>query len=222
MSTSVETYYANETSVKRMAIMLVLAFLGGHLNAFGAWATARATISLPPRAETGMGLFSQNIALGIFFLVLAFLLLLASFLMISLYAERGRRQIMAGFLGSVVCIIAVMISETIAYSGLFNDLTPAWEISLGIAITVCLLASGRIKGWADLVGLVLGLIVGTGLRTTNLFFQSSLAFSSIWLSAVFFLELFSRRAGWRAALFGALFWIALIGLSSLIDRSLSI
>ncbi|MGC1378707.1 MAG: hypothetical protein WA821_20920 [Anaerolineales bacterium] len=223
MTTSIDnTEPANKTSAKRMAIMLILAFLGGHLNAVGAWATLTTTISLPPRVDSGMALFSQNIPLGIFFSVLAFLLLSTSFLALSLCQGRGRRQIIAGVLGTVTFIVGVVISEAMAHSGLFNDLTPAWEISLAIAIAVCLLTSGGIKGWSGLVGLVLGLIIGTGLRTTNLFSQSSLAFSSIWLSAVFFPEVFSRRAGWRTVLFGGLLWVALVGLSSLIDRSLSI
>jgi hypothetical protein len=206
----------NQTTVKRMAIMMMLAFAGSQLSTLGAFATFMAALAVS--RGTFLGIPNHpNIGEGIAMAVLAALLFLASFLALSLYPEHGRRQVAVGFLALVAWVIGFFfIARLLELAYIYERFTPTLEICSCIAIMICLLVSGRIKGWLGLAGLGLGLAIGIGLCTTKLKLSpDSLDFSPLWLSAVFYSELFSRRAGWRAALVGALLWAGLIALSAL-------
>jgi hypothetical protein len=220
MHTSVETYSAGTTTVKKMGTMLILAFVGAQLSAFGSFAAFLAAYVFAPNlAQEPFG--TPIISGGIGMAILAVLLLSASFLALSLYPEHGKRQMAAGFLAVVVLVVGLMVISSIARLlrlDPYETTIPTQEVSLGIGIAFCLLVSGRIKGWRDLAGLGSGLAIGIGLRLTSLYIPLSFDFSSIWMSSVFFSELLSGRASWRAAGVGTLLWAGLIALSVLVTH----
>ena len=196
-----------------MGIILILAFVGAQLSALGTFTAFLAAYTFAPnltQAPFGTPIISYGIGMAI----LAVLLLSASFLALSLYPEHGKRQIAAGFLAVVVLAVGLMVISSIARLlrlDPYETSTPTQAVSLGIGIAVCLLVSGRIKGWRDLAGLGSGLAIGIGLRLTSLYVPLSFDFSSIWMSSVFFSELLSGRASWRAAGVGMLLWAVLSG-----------
>ncbi len=216
MSTSVETVPGDKTSAKRMVIMLILAFLGSILNLFGGL-----TIFV-----VYMGFFySTNYVTGVALAGLAFLLLFLSFLTLSLYPKRGLRQVAAGLLAIIPWGLGLIASYSVPLFKLEKiDNLPFILLATGIgfAIAISLLISGRIKGGADMGGVALGLLIGTVLRMTNLFHQSSYDFSPLWLTAVLFSEIFSRRATIRAVIFGIFFCAGLIMLSAFITNVLKL
>jgi hypothetical protein len=216
INTSLGTTPANPTTVKRMTIILILAFVASQINLFVdfLWQITLSTLN-PDNTPTGLFyLFSYNPEAGTFLAAIVFLLLCINFLTLSLYPEHGWRQVAAGFLGAVAWI-AGRIAENHLSQSLSYDLRFSFVI-IGtlIAIPICLLASGRVKSLSDLAGLGLGLLIGAGVYIINLYFGSKeIIFAPIWLSAVFFLELFSRRASHSAILVGALLWIGLMMLA---------
>jgi hypothetical protein len=216
MNSPAEVIPTNQTSVKRMAIILALAFLGSQLNLAGA---------LVLLLEYMLSGFSPNLIGATVLILLAFFLLFASFLALSLYPQHGPRQILAGFLALIPWIVGMTASyntQLFHLLGLdpYDNILHSYvrEISIATAIAVCLYVSGRIKGWLGLTGLSLGLLIGIWLRTSNLYTPINIDYAPLWLSTAFFSELFSRRAGWRAALAGILLLGGLIGLAALVAR----
>jgi len=217
MNTPAEmTLPAEKTSAKTMAILLVLALLGALLNSFGIGVAFSAILSVPT-GYSGFSFFSQSqsVAQVIILAVLAFIIFWASFLTLSLYPVSGRRQMIAGFCGCVAMVIGAMAGYLILNLGLaFTNkisFVMMMEISLGVGITVCLIVSGRVKSLSVMIGLVLGLAIGIALCNV-IIDPSHLNYPMLWLSAVLFSELLSRRAGWGAVLIGALFWVSFVGL----------
>jgi hypothetical protein len=212
-----------------MTIMLVLAFLGSLLSMAGKVIVILASSFLDP-ANSGSGNFFQPIfgydpATGILTVIVAFLLFLAGCLTLSLYPKRERRQWSAGFLAAIVLTIRYFAYDKRPFPLLEFDPTGKnalflLGLSIGIAIMVCLLVSGRIKGWLGLTGLGIGLGIGIALSMTKITGFYNFNFSPLWLSAVFFPELLSRRLDWQAALTGGLFWVGLIVLSMFLTGAL--
>jgi hypothetical protein len=136
-----------------------------------------------------------------------------------LYPKHGPCQWIAGFLGAIILAMGITATQTMVLSRLFFETLTPVQIVLTIGLVIAnaiifsLLVSGRIQGWRALAGLGLGLLIGIGLCVTNLQSSAYYVFSPLWLSAVFFLELFSHRAGWRTVLVGLLLWLGLIALS---------
>jgi hypothetical protein len=215
---SVEATSINKTSAQKMTIILVFAFIGSLLNGAGAGTATVAVLILSPQGN-GTWISPRDLGAGVMFALLALLLFLASFLTLSLYPRSGRHQIMAGVLGIIGLAIGLITVHFLPRGWASTELT-LLSACVGFAIAICLLVNNRIKGWTDLGGLELGLLIGIGLRISNLYSSSSLVYSPIWLSAVFFPELFSRRAGWHVALLGFLLWVGLIALSVLLARFL--
>jgi len=215
MKTSVETCPAGTTTVKRITIILLLAFLGGQLSLFVNLFWSMADGALNPNNSGGglFSLFSYNPAAGIKLAVIVFLFACANFLMLSLYPEHGWHQLAAGLLGAVAWVAGYtagnFLNNSLPYG--YRPNISLQIIGILIAIPICLL----VKHWPDLVGLVLGLSIGVGLCMLEL-----RSLTPIWLSAVFFLELLSRRATRWAALTGSLLWIGLLLLDILISRRL--
>ena len=216
MDSPIQSLPENQTSLKRMVIMLLLAFLGAQLNLLGLFVALLAGMTLSPFFGS-----SPQIAQGIIFLFLAVLLLLSSFLLFSLYPEHGRRQFITGFLAMVGWPIWLIIAiNLINLFGLKSNVLPFYAFGMGalgtgigIAIAICLLVSGKLKSRTELARLVVGLIIGIGIHSIFQYDLSIFDFSPIWLSAMFFLEILRRRANRQAVLVGALLWIGLMILS---------
>jgi hypothetical protein len=216
---SPEAAPANQTTVKRMAIILILAFLGSQLNIF-IILFGQLAGGLLDSNNSGHGLFSlfsYDLAAGLKLAAIVFLFAWGNFLMLSLYPEHGFRQVAAGFLGAVVLVVCLIISTIF----LPYDLRSLLQI-IGFlaAIMACLLVSGRVKRLPDLAGMGLGLLTGIELCMIGVYFSNRLTVAPIWLSAVFFLEMLSRRANRNAAFIGGFLWIGLMALEALLVRFL--
>jgi hypothetical protein len=83
MNSPAEVMPTNQTTVKRMAIMMMLAFAGSQLSALGAFATFMAVLAVSKGTFLGIP-NHPNIGEGIGMAILAALLFLASFLALSL------------------------------------------------------------------------------------------------------------------------------------------
>jgi hypothetical protein len=222
INTSIEDIPDEKISARRKAIFMpVLAFLGAQLNNAGVWCAIIAKSQLNTNNFGGfINVFSSNPFTGIAIAILAFLLLWASFLMLSLYHERGRRQVVAGFLGVISWIIGSVGSYSVMESLNFvprdQILIFAMGIGTAIGITVCLLVGHKLERLPDIIGLVLGLLIGIGLCIINPKLSMTFVFYPIWLSGLVFQELFSHRAGWMATLVGGLLGVVLMVLAMLI------
>jgi hypothetical protein len=211
---SPEAIPTKETSVKRMAIILILAFLGSQLNFIGEFFAllGNGTIILSISGSWFSSLSYGPVAIKLAAIVYS--LMWMSFLTISLYPEHGWRQVVAGFLGVIAWAIGRAGNSNNFLIQLFH-LGPVFFppfIGILVAIPVCLLVSCRIKRLPDLATLGLGLLIGAGLYILKIYFGWDNGLAPIWLSAMFFLELLSRRASWKVALIGGLFSITLMAL----------
>jgi hypothetical protein len=215
MDSPVQSLPENQTAVKKMVIMLLLAFLGSQLNKGGVLMALVAYVgqTIAPRAVMGRTIV----------VVLAFLLLWASFLALSLYPERRVRNIAVGLVVTFLWGAGILAGDSfieifhLGYIRFIDGIfSPLWAIETGIAIGVCLWASGRVKSRAALTGLGLGLLIGAGMYLINLPDLLPTDFSPLWLSMMLFPELLSRRADRRSALVGALLCVGLILLSVIV------
>ena len=173
MNPSIENSPTHPTSVKSMLILLVLAFLGSLLNTAGIWVLILLQLGYGARLADPARLSSLPVkdALIVFlFAAVAFVLLLAGFLGLSLYPERGRRQWAGGLLAVVLWSIGVASVYSLAarwpdliHGGIFSLLL---QIGVGISVGFSILASERIKDGRDLLGLGVGLVIGTCLLDT--------------------------------------------------------
>jgi hypothetical protein len=167
MDSPTEATPDNKTSVKRMAIILILAFLGSQLNLFVALGGQIAGGLLDPNNSGGglFSLFSYDLAAGIKLAAIVFLFAWVNFLMLSLYPEHGWRQTAAGFLGATAWVVGHIagnfLDSSLPYG--YDPTVSLQIIGVLIAIPICLLVSGRVKRLADLAGLELGLLIGMGL-----------------------------------------------------------
>jgi len=220
MDQSEEARSANETSVKRIAIILGLAFLGSELSLFAAVTMVVANFGFIISYT-----FDAKLA-AIAALALSVLLLFGSFLAQTRYPRRGKIQVVGACLAILPWEAGMILSFAVPY---WNpaDFIPWLPYTLrvsgvGLALVCALLASGRIRGLPDLIGLGLGILLGIGLLTTDLYKTIYFDYSALWLSAVFFSELLSKRMNWRSALLGFGLWAGLILLSIYITRLLQI
>ncbi len=214
MKSATKAVPADQMPVKRMAIILILAFLGSQLNLFvELWGQIAGGLFNPNNSDGGLfSLFSYDLAAGIKLATIVFLFAWANFLMLSLYPEHGWRQTAAGFLGATAWVVGHIagnfLDNSLPYG--YHPSVSLQIIGILIAIPICLLVSGRVKRFPDLAGLGLGLLIGMGLCMIALG-----GMAPIWLSAVFFLELFSQRASRKALFIGGVLWIGLMALDVL-------
>jgi hypothetical protein len=145
---------------------------------------------------------------GLFLIpALAFLLIGPS--LMGLYLERDKHGLFSGFLG-LISMVAVI------FAGYFLNLLDIKIInylflglSAGFGIAVILLVGKIVKLRREIIGLGLGIAFGIAIsvgltmiiNANRLYdYLYSLPFLWVWLSTVFFPELFSRRTDWRGAL----------------------
>jgi len=157
---------------------------------------------------------------GLFWIpALAFLLL--GPLLLGLYLERDKHGLSSGFLGLIAMLAMILtgyflgLLDTKIINYLFLDL------SAGFGIVVILLFGKIMKLPREIIGLGLGIAVGIAIsvgftvifNVDRLFdFLFSLPFLWVWLSAVFFPELLSRRTDWRGALMYILLMVIATGI----------
>src|SRR5690349_13187020 len=123
INTSLGTTPAHLTTVKRMMVILILAFVGSQLNWAGDFFGGIAISMLNPNnLPTGLFyLFSYDPEAGIELAMIVFLLIWADFLILSLYPEHGWRQITAGFLGALAWAIGrIVIKFFLPYDLMFS------------------------------------------------------------------------------------------------------
>ena len=161
---------------------------------------------------------------------LGLILILGSTLLLGLYLRPGWRGICIGLLGliDVVCgflfelgmpsgtIVESLPDNSIPYL-IHEGLSYIFPVVAGIV--AILWFAGKIKSTQEWIGLGVGVVVGvvmciglaTGVGISHLgntveYVRFHLPFLYIWLSAVFFPELLSRRTDWL----GLLIWIAIM------------
>ena len=122
---------------------------------------------------------------------------------LSLYFNRNLRGFKNGLLTSITLIGCFVITWHIYI------LKQPYPVSASIAVAFLLIVNGKIRNKSDFMGLALAILIGfiLSLGIVPMVEQTSLLFTNIpmlslwiWLSAVFFPELFSRRTDWRGAL----------------------
>ena len=226
MSIQIESAVTHPTSAIKMAIMLILAFISSILSMIGMYfVVVLAPWALTPTSgPSPIPTLPYNPTGGLHLLGWAFLLFLASGLVISLYPEHGWRQALAGLLFAVTLSMGLALYEITYYFHIYTGFFII-EISIYIAIVVAMPVSGRVKGWADIIGLAVGgLISGLGLSILHLWILNSPANSAyssfasicIWWNTVFFSELFSHRLSKSGVFAGTLLWALLIVLELLL------
>ena len=142
---------------------------------------------------------------GLWFVAL--IILAAGPVFLGLYFKPGWH----GFRNGTLAFVAMAGGLLVGW--LLRDLLQAanlvylsYGVSASLLITTLLVLSGKIRSKRDLAGLVAAIIVGLALSFRfglisgrSLWSWSfSAPFLWIWLSSVFFPDLFSNRAGWRA------------------------
>jgi len=212
-----ETLVDSKPPWSRVTTNLLITLLASLLNISGTLLLVGLVFEFSPNPPNSF--FNgptESINVGIFRGLLAFLLLFSSFLGLSLY-PRPRPSWHPFAIALVVLgtyyFGAIFSSLYLAPAlGIYNPLNFIIEVSAGISITALLFVTRRVSAWSRLLGLIFGLIVGVGIYTignpqnsTNVAF----GFPWIWLSAVFFPDLFNRRVGWQ----GIVVWLAFMILS---------
>ena len=202
---------------KRTTIALLLTWLGSFINLLAVLSALGATFGLansPGGGSFDVGLGSGNPAAGFFFAVLALILLAGSFWIVNVYPKFGRREAFAAFLALISYLIGAIIAGYIIApaKGIYDPLNLDLEVGAAISIAVLLLFRKSTHTWRELIGLGLGLTIGIILYSIENPVNSirfAYGYSWIWLSAVFFSELFSHRSNWRVASI----WIILMMIS---------
>ncbi len=206
-----ELNFEYATTIKKMSILLMLAFLGSQFSAFGhfmwIWMVQPmlnsylrgGVIRLTPDYDPIRGIIT---AAGLFLLVLVGLLLLC------LYIKRGRLQVGVALLGASIWLGGHVIKDAYWPNGSYELFLIIVNASV---VSFCLLLS-RKTGWADLTGLGLGLLIGVGVFffSKNVSQNALFSLAPIWLSAVFLPELISKRASIGALSVGVLLGLVFI------------
>jgi hypothetical protein len=154
------------------------------------------------------------IALAWFFgsSIIAIALLCAGPVFLSLFFNQSWSNLKNGIFVSIVLAICGGISLYVESHYRLNGISFAATGSVVIALL--LVFNGKIKNNLDFLLLILAILIGLVISwqiSLNFYRSPSMieipmSFLEIWLSAVFFPELFSRRTDWR----GALMYILLI------------
>lgn len=151
--------------------------------------------------------------------ILGLILVISGNFLLGLFFNSGRRGWISGF----VAPFAGMAGWAFAGSGIsysLSELSPSlmWILGFGITATAMIITlviiSGKVQTYPGFVGLALGILVGILLpfwllritRESDLF--PTITFIWMWLSAVFFTELYSKRVSLGETLIWLVFMCA--------------
>jgi hypothetical protein len=156
--------------------------------------------------------------------IVALIVLSAGPILLSLYFNWNRNGLKNGILASIILAVCggigyylegILIPFDSPSQNYLSGIS--FVVSASITIIFLLILNGKIKNNVDYTGLILGTVIGFGIwiifkerfltdpsfTFINGFFINGSTYAPfvwIWLSAVFFPELFSRRMDWRGVI----------------------
>lgn len=207
-----ELNFEHETSIKKITILLMLAFLCSQLSALGHLLWILIVYPLLNSYPRGGGLIQltsdYDPVKGMIAVVGLFLMILIGLLLLCLYIKRGWLQAGVALLGAVIWVGGHFIKDAYWHDGSYDSFLII--VNAGV-VFLCLLLC-RKTGWADFAGLGLGLLVGIGIFffSKNVSQNALFSLAPIWLSAVFLPEVLSKRASIGAIAIGILLFLVFI------------